>query len=352
MAIDPEEVTAPESVGPLHRSVVAAAASAVTLPCDVQAHPPPTFQWYKDHTPLAQSTLARDRSLVVGGTLVIMSVGEGDEGDYRCVVNNTAGVTTLTTRLSVTTPLDVQVSPPLTQVTAGGVLELRCSVSGSPVTDVLWYKDASLVRASGKYSISEDHSLVYKMYGSSSSKRQARLLRVDAVQVADEGVYQCRAVGPTDSAHGHAIVALGASAPVLVYRFIAHTLQPGPAVSLKCIARATPTPHITWTLDGFPLPQSHRYCTVTHPRHTSPGLWMASLCHSHTGTVLPHAHPTHHLDYATVTQVLYCHTPSSHITWTMPQSYRYYTATHPRHTSPGLWMVSLYQFTGGPRLYS
>ncbi|CAL4128706.1 unnamed protein product, partial [Meganyctiphanes norvegica] len=35
-------------------------------------------------------------------------------------------------------------------------------------------------------------------------------------------------------------------------------LQPGQPVSLKCIASGMPTPHITWDLDGFPLPQHDR----------------------------------------------------------------------------------------------
>ena len=54
------------------------------------------------------------------------------------------------------------------------------------------------------------------------------------------------------------LVSFPAVPPRLVYRFIVHTLQPGPSVSLKCIASGTPTPHITWTLDKFPLPQSHK----------------------------------------------------------------------------------------------
>lgn len=48
------------------------------------------------------------------------------------------------------------------------------------------------------------------------------------------------------------------SAPVLEYRFISQTLQPGPSVSLKCIASGAPTPHVSWALDGFPLPQLDR----------------------------------------------------------------------------------------------
>ena len=48
------------------------------------------------------------------------------------------------------------------------------------------------------------------------------------------------------------------SAPVLEYKFITQILQPGPSVSLKCIASGSPTPHMSWTLDGFPLPQNER----------------------------------------------------------------------------------------------
>lgn len=33
--------------------------------------------------------------------------------------------------------------------------------------------------------------------------------------------------------------------------FIEQTLQPGPAVSLMCVATANPPPKFTWTLDGF-----------------------------------------------------------------------------------------------------
>lgn len=46
--------------------------------------------------------------------------------------------------------------------------------------------------------------------------------------------------------------------PQFIYRFIEQTLQPGPAVSLKCSSRGNPTPQVSWLLDGFPLPQSDR----------------------------------------------------------------------------------------------
>lgn len=48
------------------------------------------------------------------------------------------------------------------------------------------------------------------------------------------------------------------AAPALTYTFIEQTLQPGPAVSLKCSAQGNPTPQIIWALDGFSLPNNIR----------------------------------------------------------------------------------------------
>lgn len=50
--------------------------------------------------------------------------------------------------------------------------------------------------------------------------------------------------------------------PVLLYSFIEQTLQPGPAVSLKCSAAGNPTPQVVWTLDGFPLPTNGRLVLI------------------------------------------------------------------------------------------
>ena len=54
-------------------------------------------------------------------------------------------------------------------------------------------------------------------------------------------------------------MSLADASPVLSYRFIDQTLQPGPPVSLKCSARGSPTPRISWTLNGFKLPKSERW---------------------------------------------------------------------------------------------
>lgn len=41
--------------------------------------------------------------------------------------------------------------------------------------------------------------------------------------------------------------------------FTEETLQPGPFISLKCVASGNPLPQITWTLDGSLLPEDQRF---------------------------------------------------------------------------------------------
>lgn len=43
------------------------------------------------------------------------------------------------------------------------------------------------------------------------------------------------------------------ASPELLYWFSEQTLQPGPTVSLKCVATGNPPPQFTWKLDGFPV---------------------------------------------------------------------------------------------------
>ncbi|XP_050730025.1 cell adhesion molecule Dscam2-like [Eriocheir sinensis] len=218
---------------------VAAAGQQVTLPCMAQGHPPPEYTWFSGAEAVVGGGVGG--LWVVGGSLVVARAEAGHAGHYTCIANNTAGHARLSVHLLVTLPLSVQVSPREVQVDAGGGVELVCHVSGSPVEEVRWLKDGRRVRSDGRVTI-----------------RPKEVLRLTSLQPTDAGLYQCAAFHGTHYAHAHARVTLGASPPELQYRFIEQTLQPGPAVSLKCIAAGSPTPHVTWTLDGFPLPHSHR----------------------------------------------------------------------------------------------
>ncbi|KZC07456.1 Down syndrome cell adhesion molecule-like protein Dscam2 [Dufourea novaeangliae] len=124
--------------------------------------------------------------------------------------------------------------------------EFQCSVTGQPRPVITWSKDGLPVResASGRSRIT----------GNDGST-----LHISSIARDDKGMYQCFAQNDYEMVQATAELRLGDAAPQLLHKFIEHTLQPGPSVSLKCVATGNPTPHFSWTLDGFPLPQNDRY---------------------------------------------------------------------------------------------
>lgn len=48
-------------------------------------------------------------------------------------------------------------------------------------------------------------------------------------------------------------------APVFKYAFEPTKVEPGTALSLKCIAAGNPLPQVTWTLDDLPIPDHMRF---------------------------------------------------------------------------------------------
>ena len=52
-----------------------------------------------------------------------------------------------------------------------------------------------------------------------------------------------------------------ASGPTFLDKFSDQTLDPGPSVSLRCIASGHPLPQVTWLLNGLPVPDNSRFRT-------------------------------------------------------------------------------------------
>nr|CAD7589389.1 unnamed protein product [Timema genevievae] len=214
----------------------------VVLPCFAEGNPPPTYKWFRqDRHQLRVITETDDRMFVVGECLAILHVDEGDAGRWVCVANNTAGVERIDLTLQVTSSISIMIQPSgqLT-VDVGGRAEMQCIVTGSLVhtSSPTWLKDGHVIGPVG-----------------TSLER----LILENVQRDDAGMYQCIIRGEDDSAQSSVQLQLGAAHPQLLYKFINQTLQPGPPVSIKCIATGNPTPHIIWHLDGFPLPQNERF---------------------------------------------------------------------------------------------
>ncbi|KAB0795843.1 hypothetical protein PPYR_09904 [Photinus pyralis] len=236
-----------------HRGIVAPVivehSGTITVPqdegaallCIAQGCPAPEYRWYS-HTGVEPTlVIPGPRVRQLGPVLAIESVTSEDGGIYRCTASNAGGEASAELRLVVATTVHVEVTPPLLSIHMGGSAEFRCMVSaqGGPHL-VTWFKDGRQLPSTGR--------------GTSET------LVVNNVGREDRGMYQCivrRSEG--DTAQASAELQLGDAPPVLLYSFIEQTLQPGPAVSLKCSAAGNPTPQISWTLDGFPLPSNGRF---------------------------------------------------------------------------------------------
>ncbi|XP_046808500.1 Down syndrome cell adhesion molecule-like protein Dscam2 [Lucilia cuprina] len=212
------------------------------LLCVAQGCPSPEYSWYTHNGPGPLPVLSGPRIRLLGPILAIEAVTGEDSGVYKCTASNVGGEASAELRLSVATPIQVEVQPNVLSVHMGGTAEFRCMVTsnGSPVgmQNILWYKDGRQLPSSGRI---ED------------------TLIVPRVSRENRGMYQCVVRRPEgDTFQATAELQLGDAPPVLLYSFIEQTLQPGPAVSLKCSAAGNPTPQISWTLDGFPLPSNGR----------------------------------------------------------------------------------------------
>ncbi|XP_076048641.1 Down syndrome cell adhesion molecule 4 isoform X2 [Oratosquilla oratoria] len=225
-------------------TVTARAGESALLPCAAQAHPTPFYRWVRVGEGVMSNVVGVGSSKYtqVGGLLLVSGVGVGDKGRYMCFVNNSVGHETVEVTLLVTEPLSVHVSPVRVVVDMGKSAVFRCVVHGHPVASLVWLHNGRLLPPDPRFR---------------SSSRET--LEVAGVGKDDRGMYQCVASSKYDVAQAAAQLTLGDSSPELLYRFQQQTLQPGPSVSLKCVATGNPPPQFVWTLDGFPLPESDRF---------------------------------------------------------------------------------------------
>ncbi|XP_072160841.1 cell adhesion molecule Dscam1 [Bemisia tabaci] len=216
----------------------------VTLPCVAQAYPIPSYRWFKEEKDQLVPLRYNDRIYILAaGLLRINKVRLDDRGKYICWVNNTAGEDTVQMILSVSSPLRVLMQPQFSVVDVGKEASFQCIISGFPSDRVSWYYNGRPLVNSGRVHISSDPE---------------RLI-VSLLTKEDHGIYQCFVNNDWDMATGTAQLQLGDASPELIHWFSEQTLQPGPPVSLKCVATGNPPPQFIWTLDGFPLPDSTRF---------------------------------------------------------------------------------------------
>ncbi|XP_076235762.1 cell adhesion molecule Dscam2 [Calliopsis andreniformis] len=217
----------------------------IVLSCISPGIPPPMYLWFRELVSGTKMIFNSERVHAREGVLVLESARAEDAGRYVCHANNTAGSERVELEVSIISSLSIHLVPQQVTVDLGKDAEFQCSVTGLPTPVISWTKDGLPVRAdtSGRRKITVNDST----------------LHISSIARDDKGMYQCFAKNDYEMVQATAELRLGDAAPQLLYKFIEQTIQPGPSISLKCIATGNPTPHFSWTLDGFPLPQNDRF---------------------------------------------------------------------------------------------
>ncbi|XP_044257604.1 Down syndrome cell adhesion molecule-like protein Dscam2 isoform X1 [Tribolium madens] len=219
----------------------------IHLTCSAQGNPPPTFNWFREIESHLQPVHSSARFEPSQDILHIRRLKSEDAGRWTCKVSNNFGEQRLDIHLTVTAHLSVHVLPQLQVINSGESAIFNCTVSGSPVGRILWFRNGEPLLTDGNRKVKLLSPLVLAVYG---------------VTRHDRGMYQCVVRNDRESAQGSAELRLGDTIPELQYTFIEQAMRPGPQVSLRCSATGSPPPQFRWFLDGEPLSDitsGHRY---------------------------------------------------------------------------------------------
>ncbi|CAL4234899.1 unnamed protein product, partial [Meganyctiphanes norvegica] len=143
----PPKLSSPRSLD--KSSPVVIEGDGVSIHCPVNAVPIPTITWLKDGLSIFSTRDRADMTHIViednGQTLHILDATVDDQGLYRCIAENIAGV------IETTIPLEVLVPPqfkeffhdPSVIVSVGEPIDISCDVAGDPDPQVTWWRDGS-----------------------------------------------------------------------------------------------------------------------------------------------------------------------------------------------------------------
>lgn len=102
----------------------------------------------------SQPVLTGPRIRLLGPVLAIEAVTTEDAGSYKCSASNAAGDASAELRLTVSTPLQIEIIPNILSVHMGGTAEYKCLVTsnGIPIVShhISWYKDGRQLPSSGR----------------------------------------------------------------------------------------------------------------------------------------------------------------------------------------------------------
>lgn len=132
---------------------------AIAFKCKIVGKPTPSIKWQKGEKVIKPSKYFQ--MLKEGPDTYTLKISEAfpeDEGVYKCVATNAAGVVKLTANLRVLAPDSQDVLPTLTKmkdvvVQEGSSAQFKTQVSGKPKPTIQWLREGALIPESQDFQV-------------------------------------------------------------------------------------------------------------------------------------------------------------------------------------------------------
>ncbi|XP_067952178.1 receptor-type tyrosine-protein phosphatase delta-like isoform X2 [Watersipora subatra] len=244
------EITVP----PLSHKVPAD--SRVTLYCEASGFPAPEIFWRKNEKTLTEKRNRYIQTKVYSSTLTLESVSDKQAGTYECVANNgveeeaVAETTIFVYEKGQALPegypkVEEITENSLTLKEKGFPMSLRCTITGDPEPEVIWYKDKTPVDVT-----SFNRVQVINRPDVPGSHD----LQILVTEKEDRGDYVCmgrNVHGTIYSDVMKAFVKVRQVSPVFSIRpDPIYNVMAGGSLNLTCAAYGSPMPHVSWMEDG------------------------------------------------------------------------------------------------------
>lgn len=164
---------------PLESETYGSEGGNVTLRCNPEAAPKPTFTWKKDNVVIGAGG---KRFITENGNLIIRQLSRDDEGVYTCVAKNQYGTDESRGRLIILrTPRFIERLPPRITTQVNDNVFLHCNAEVDPILDTayLWNHNGIRIRDAGDY------------YADKRIKMDGGELTIYNVSLSDVGDYEC-----------------------------------------------------------------------------------------------------------------------------------------------------------------
>ncbi|XP_075038771.1 hemicentin-1 [Mixophyes fleayi] len=204
----------------------------VSFPCPAKGNPKPVIKWLHNSKELTGKEPGIN--ITEDGTLLIInSLTPFDNGEYKCVATNEAGLTERKYNLKVHEPPAIKDKEKLTNISVllSHDTSLYCDVSGSPSPFITWYNGSSQVVESDNVHILE----------------KGKILKIFKTSVSDSGYFTCTASNIAGSSEKQFFVNIFDPPEIENSGILTDvSVIVGSKAKMECVVKGRPFPVIQW----------------------------------------------------------------------------------------------------------